>query len=349
MDTKLFWILGVCLACASVVASGQEPEGVGAEEEAEVDCGSNAECGWWWGFWSEDEKEEELSNEIAIPPASGQKEKEEKCTSKENWSPDCGFVDPGDDYDFMVVQRDELSKTALMNSTDQKSVREFQRYMNWMVTAAIEYSQTWQYNMIQDTEINPFSKHPISGFGLKATFGMFKDFKRGIYDEIIDQDGVLIFWTRASCKWCEVQAEAVLSLVDKTGIPAYNISIEGPCVKGFEGEFCRSADELAIDAATELKIAMVPDLFLLLNSKDPSQNAWIRVATGIEDSSRIERRIYTFFEGVKAAAEQGLVAAKNDFEREKRPNVSFDSDYYKPDRNGYQGGVIKAEKGQKND
>ena len=348
MVSKLLWILGFCLACFCGGVVGEETIAVSGEEE-QVDCESDAECGWWWGYWKDVEEEEEIAEEQGVSETKPKEEKEDKCKSKDSWSVECGFVDPKGDYKFMVAQRDKLSETALMNSTDQKSVREFQRYMNWMVNAAVQYSQTWQYNMIQDTELNPYAKHPISNFGLKATFGMFKDFKRGIYDEIKEQGGVFILWTRASCKWCEIQGEAVLSLVEKTGIPAYNVSIEGACVAGFTGEFCRTADELAIDAATQLKVAMVPDLFLLLNSKTPEENAWIRIATGIEDSSRIERRIYTFFEGVKAAAEQGLLAASNDFEGERRPNVSFDSKYYKPDANGYQAGEVKANEGKADD
>ena len=112
MVSKLLWILGFCLACFCGGVVGEEKIGVSDEEEL-VDCESDAECGWLWGYWKDVEGDEEIAEEQGV---SETKPKEDKCKSKDSWSVECGFVDPKGDYAFMVIQRDKLSETALMNT-----------------------------------------------------------------------------------------------------------------------------------------------------------------------------------------------------------------------------------------
>lgn len=299
-------------------------------------CKFEGECGWWWGFLEEQKQNEskDVANEPKVGAQTSDEKKPEECKSKDTWDLSCGFVDPKDDFDFMVLQRDKLSQAALMNSADQNSVMQFQKYMVWLVDAGVAYSRTWEYNMVQDTQLNPYAQHPISRFGLKATFQLFKDYKKNIFEEIASQDGVFIFWSKESCAWCHIQGETILSLSKITGIPAYNISLEGNCIDGFNGEYCRSESELNYEAAKQLKVAVVPDLFLLLDSKKPEQNGWVRVSTGIEDLATIQRRVYTFFEAVRSASKDGLAAAANAFKDEKRPAATFDPKYYKPNNLG---------------
>lgn len=337
------WILALTLSLpallnASPTVTGDQTDikdPITPPDAAEIQrCVTDGECGWWWHFFDQ-EKEVSPEENAGAPIAEiSPKEKKDPCASKDTWTTDCGFVDPDKDYDFMVVQRDALSKAALMNSADQKSVRQFQFYIRWLVDSALEYSRTWEYNMMQDSDLNPYASHPVSNFGLKASLSMFKDIKGGMFQEIIDQDGVLIFWTKESCKWCHVQAEAVEILSKKTGIPAYNVSIEGECVEGFEGEFCRPVNEISKSAAVTLGVKKVPDLFLLLDSKKPEANGWVRVSTGIEDAATIERRIITFFDAVRSATVAGLNAGNNEYKEGLRPDATFGREYYKNDRNG---------------
>lgn len=297
-------------------------------------CKFGDECGYWWGYKDplpEDNDPESVEQQAASQQQ--EKSKEEKCSSKETWSSDCGFIDPKEDYEFMVVQRDELSKKALMNSADQSAVHAFQKYMAWAVDASVTYSRTWEYNMMQDQDINPFAKHPISRFGLKATFSSLQGHKKDIFEEIRDQGGVLVFWSRSDCDWCHKLVTTYKAISADTGIPLHNVSIGGDCLPGFEGEFCEPESEETITAAKALRVQVVPDLFVLLDSKNPEVESWVRVSTGFEDISSIKTRISTYFQGVRAASKAGLAANSNHFKDQNRPPVTFDSDVYsnKPD------------------
>lgn len=325
-------IVGLSTFTSSAFANDNPEEIIYKEAQK---CEFEGECGFWWGFESQAVQEEQETAKTSKPISKTNKEDNEKrCSSSETWSKDCGFIDPGDDFDFMAKQRDELSKNALMNNSDQAAVHAFQKYMAWAVDASVTMARTWEYNMIQDQDINPFAKHPISRFGLKATLSSLNNHKKDIFQEIADQGGVLVFWSRQSCSWCHQLRHTYEDLSIETGIPLYNISIEGPCIEGFQPEYCSAESEETKVLAQALQIKVVPDLFLLLDRNNSTPESWVRVSTGFEAQKQISTRIYTYFEGIRAASRSGLSAAANHFRNQKRPGVSFESENYEPSNIG---------------
>lgn len=312
-----------------------------SEESAAIDgakkprCQFNHECGYWWGFVTKEKEvdgDEEEQEFVMTPPAKPES-KEEACSKKSTWSADCGFIDPKEDYEFMVVQREALSKGMLMQSTDQKSVHEFQKFVKWAVDSSTEAAHTWQYTMMQDQDVNPFVTHPVSRFGLKSVIGLASAKKESVFKEIADQGGILVFWTRSDCSWCHSMAESVIRVSKETGIPSVNIPLDGMCLEGFIGDACIETTELTMEAARSLQVKYVPDLFLLLGGAKATPENWVRISSGIESRETIKNRISTFFGGVRAAAIAGLDNSKNIFSGSNRPATTFDVNSFNPNLN----------------
>jgi hypothetical protein len=203
--------------------------------------------------------------------------------------------------------------------------------MLWLVDSAISYSKTWEFNMVQDQSLNPFVRHPVSTFGLRAAIRSRGEHQRGIFDEIKEQGGYLVFFTRSDCSFCHVQTPIIKELHSQTGIPVINVSLDSTCMSGYEGEQCITADEeYILEAIRAIGINIVPDLFLFLPKDNQDNSGWVRVSTGSESTATIKRRVRMFFEGVRSASIAGLDGAANSFKDQQRPNATF-STKYNPD------------------
>lgn len=337
---KLFGVITGCiflgLQSISVLATTDSTEVKKVSDPYELikteshRCKAKGECGWWFGYIDpalEEEKkkkEEEEKAAAAKPPQT----KEQKCSKKDTWSDDCGWVDPKGDFEFLVVQREKLSQNALMYSDNQKHVKEFQKFMLWLVDSAVSYSKTWEWNMMQDQTLNPFARHPVSTFGLRAAVRAKGEHVLGIFDEIKEQGGTLVYFTRSDCSYCKVQTPIIKKLAVETSLPVINVSLDATCEVGFEGEQCITVNEPNIrEAITAIAVNIVPDLFLFLPKDNHDNNGWVRVSTGTESVATIKRRVRMFFEGVRSASRQGLVDAANAFKDQKRPNATFNPKY----------------------
>lgn len=309
--------------------TGEDPAGKDASR-----CKFNHECGYWWGF-KDTPKEQPAPRQADHRDTAGNQPAAKPCQSRDTWQEDCGFIDPQGDFEFLSMQRDRLSKHALMNYSDQSAVHAFQQFISWVVDASSSYARTWEYNMMQDQSINPFAKHPVSRFGLKASLRSLTAAKKNIFQEIAGQGGILVFWSREDCHWCHQIAASYRSLGKDTGIPVYNLSIRGNCIKGFSGEFCKPESRLNRQTARALNIQIVPDLFLLLDARHAGAESWVRVSTGMESVAVISSRIYTYFEAVRAASSAGMKAAANHFKDSQRPNATFDYKRFEPDISTY--------------
>lgn len=293
-------------------------------------CKAKGECGWWFGFIDPAEVENKKKEDERQQQAAKQRpeSKEEKCGKKDTWSDDCGWTDPGGDFEFLVMQREKLSQNALMFHGDQKHVKEFQKFMLWLVDAAVSYSKTVEFNQIQDQSLNPYARHPVSAFGLRAAVRTKNEHTLGIFNEIKKQDGVLVFFTRSDCSFCHTQVPIIRKLALLTGLDVVNVSLDEMCMEGYEGERCITADKpYILEAITAIGINVVPDLFLFLPKDNKDNNGWVRVSTGNEAVSTIKRRIRMFFEGVRSASIAGLSEASNSFSEQRRPNATFDTEY----------------------
>ena len=108
---------GICAAGFAIISTMAVISNVHADFGGGRSTGTGVERGW---FWFEDPPVPvEPEPEKPVPPVAPPKKEEpkpveepkapeEKCTKKENWTPECGFVHPGTDFEFQAKQRDAL-------------------------------------------------------------------------------------------------------------------------------------------------------------------------------------------------------------------------------------------------
>jgi len=309
-------LMGLVMALVGLVGAAQASDTSAPCQEGLA----SAECGWFWGFIQqlEEPDEDETPEEPApIPiPELGKAEEpaEALCVDADSWEPGCGFVDPDGDFAFQAMQRDALLEQAVMHPNDPERVEGFQRYMRWAVSQAVVMSRMWEWNMLQDQELNPFAHSPVSAFGLRAATRARNDQRAEIMDEINRQGGFLVWFTRSECPYCHDMLPAIRELEKRTGLTVWNASLDAHCMEGFD-QFCRSGDAV-LEGARHLGIEAVPDLWIHL----PADDLWFRVSSGVEAATRIIARIDLFFGGVQRAAERGLQAASDG----SAPPVDFD-------------------------
>lgn len=312
--------IAVLTALGLSLAGGAHAQPVSCKENPDA-----AECGWFWGFMEEPEKEEK-PEELPIPilpePKESEQEPEEEkdkdpCEDPETWSAEeCGFVDPGKSFEFQSQQRDALLKRAVMSPNDPEAVRGFQQYMNWAVDGALNMSRTWEWNMMQDQELNPFVQNPVSAYGLRAASRVEDEHRDDVMEEIERQGGFLVWFTRNSCQHCHDMQKPLGFLKERTGLEIWNAPLDGECMDGYEDQCEPGA--ITVEGARHLGIQAVPDLWLHL----PKDDLWFRVSSGVEPAGKIAGRVEHFFGAVQKAAKKGLDNAKN----APGPAVDFSED-----------------------
>lgn len=297
---------------------------------------SDPERGWFWGFFEslhEALEEEEEQTPPASPPETPEKEPQEQdCTDPEQWTVECGFVDPKGDFAFQSAQQKELLNHATMNPNDPQAVEGFQRYMKWAINQSITMARVWKWNMLQNQDLNPRSHTPVSAFGLRAAMRVEDAYRDSVIAEIRDQGGFLVWFTRSTCPYCHDMRETMLRIGRNTQLEIWNASLDGECMEGFE-ELCRFGKPV-IEAARRLNIASVPDLWLYL----PQDDVWFRISSGIESVETITARLELFFGAVRRAALKGLENGKNG-----SPSVDFSvPDILERSKGGHGYGVPQA-------
>lgn len=269
---------------------------------------TTAERGWFWHYWyqlQEEERKKELA--MAEQQQREMKEKQERekdpC-AKDTWTVDCGFIEPKGDYEFMVKQREAIHINAAMNPNDSDSVKQLQKFNSWAINKALQMSAMWEYNQIQDQDLNPVLTSPIASFALIAMTDLRAIEQRDVFKQIKDQGGFFVWFTRSTCATCEIARPSVQGLALEMDIEIYEASFDGKCHAGFVGEYCHTE---GVEAAGEqLGVRFVPDLWLYL----PDQDGWIRVSSGVEARDMLKRRIQDFFGGVIKAVAEGMTRAK---------------------------------------
>jgi conjugal transfer pilus assembly protein TraF len=260
--------------------------------------------GW---FWYKDEKKKDEPIVYEVPEEKPEEKKEEEkeeekepekdCSKPDEWDESCGFVHPGSDFDFQAKQRDVLLKGMVMNSGDQKSVENFQYYMKWMVQNALQAARTWQFNKIQNPDLDPQALYPTSYVGLQMASKMKSGKAKEVF-KYIAENGTLFYFTKASCKYCHEMAPWVLDVAKDTGIEIWNAALDENCLEGFDN--CVIAPE-TISVAQALEVKVVPALYIFI---DPDVH--IRVASGLTSKRQIRGRIVNYFSAYRAAAMKGI-------------------------------------------
>lgn len=249
---------------------------------------------------------------VVIAPPSQPEESLPMCESIDTWSASCGFIDPGEDFDFQAKQRDELLQMMSLRPDNPEAVEAAQRYMKWVVGKASMAANMWYFNMTQNPDLDPTVKNPISEVGLALASRVETASSREYFQLMQEEGGVLFYITRDDCIYCHDQQRATQRVAKTMGLPLINVPIDGICLEGFEGETC--GDNVTQEQIAVLDVHTVPTLFLHI-----PDSTWIRLGTGVVSDDRIMANTVNFFSAYRAAIIAGLDNGEG-----TRPSVSFD-------------------------
>lgn len=293
-----FSTLGPVAAFAGDVGGGLPPV-------AQATSAERPDRGWfWYEVPAIPEEAEEPEAERPSPAAPAPQKPPEQvskepppCTTPKTWSPSCGFVDPGEDFDFQALQRDELLKQMSVKQNDPEAVEAFQRYIKWVMGRASEVANLWYYNMVQNPDLDPSVTSPVSSFGLDLASRVKTSAEKDLF-AYLGEVGKLIYFSRDDCPYCHQMAPALRELSREVGMPVSNVAIDGVCLEGYAE--CESG-EMGIQAAQVLQVTVVPALFLYVEP-----DTWIRVSTGLTDAGTIKARVAQFFTSYRHAMLKGI-------------------------------------------
>lgn len=310
-------IFGIALtfACGATFAQ-QSPAAETPKTSATQDLATQQKTERGWFFFEDGKKKVEPTAETPAPPSMppppvAKKPPEDRCKNAATWSADCGFIEPGMNFDFQAKQRDALLVNMTMAPNDPKAVEQFQYYMRWVMSRASEVSNLWAFNMVQNPELDPQAKQPISTFGIR----MMTDVRKGAADEINkvlkEEGGMLVFFTKSDCAFCHTMSNNMHRLSTDMNLPVQNASLDDKCLPGFEVG-CM-AGESTLEPAKALQVTTVPTVFLYVKP-----NTWIRIATGVSDNTTMKERVFSFFSAYRTAMLKGVNNSQKG-----RPSVDF--------------------------
>jgi conjugal transfer pilus assembly protein TraF len=332
---KILLLAAVCAALASPVFAQST-----ADTSTQPVDGMQQKADKGWFFYEDPPKVVETpasAPEAPAPPQQAQetkpKEKTDKCSVASTWTPDCGFVNPGRDFDFQSKERDALMQNMVMSNNDPKAVEQFQYYMKWMMSRAVEVTNLWQYNMTQNPDLDPSVRAPVSTFGLRLMTEVQANHQQDIFRAIKEEDGMLVYFSRSDCDFCHSMSHIVQDIANKTGLQIWNASLDNTCLPEFAAN-CRTAAD-TLQPAQLLQVTTVPTLFLYIGP-----NTWIRLSTGVVDEASITSRLVDFFSAYRNAMLKGV---KNS--EDGRPSVDFSDISATGAASGVQGtkdGKVKA-------
>jgi conjugal transfer pilus assembly protein TraF len=243
-------------------------------------------------------------------------EKEKLCHVKDTWDKTCGFVDPGDDFDFQAKERDSLLQMMSLTPENPDAVEQAQRYMKWVVTKASMAANMWYFNMVQKPELDPTVKNPISEVGIALATRITQASQYEYFKLIKEEGGTLFYFSRSDCSYCYDQAPYAARVAHTMGLNIVNIPLDGKCLPDFTGLAC--GDNVKPEQAAVLDVKIVPSLYLYVPS-----NTWIRLGTGVMTDQTILANTVNFFSAYRAAMLQGLDNSGGT----TRPSVTFDPQF----------------------
>ena len=329
---KLLPALALFFACASQATLAADVR-VTPGQELHV---SPAKQGWFWYMDPEEKKPEDEEYILVKPEPTKVKpkdeapivvigkrdkkeltdeEKEELCSDKETWEKGCGFIDPGDDFEFQAKQRDILLQMMSLTPENPDAVEQAQRYMKWVVGKASMAANMWYFNMVQNPDLDPTVKNPISEVGIALATRITQASQYEFFRLIKEEGGVLFYFSRADCSYCFDQAPYAARVAHTMGLEIVNVPLDGICIPDFVGLAC--GDNVKPEQVAVLDVKTVPALYLYVPS-----NTWIRLGTGVMTDQTILANTVNFFSAYRAAMLQGLDNSKG-----SRPSVTFDPQF----------------------
>lgn len=296
------------LTCQAVAAP--------AANTSDLSGGKSPERGWFFFDDPPQPVEPEKTETPAPPKAKMPTElppppKEQKCKKKDTWTADCGFVHPGEDFEFQAKQRDALLQRMSVTANDPKAVEAFQYYMRWVLERTSEVTNLWWYNMTQNPDLDPTVSAPVSAFGLRLMTDVRKGHEKEIFDLIKEEGGMFVVFTRSDCIYCHQMVEPLKRLSEQTGLTIHNASLDASCLPAFQAN-CKTAPATQ-KPAEALQVTTVPSVFLYVKP-----NTWLRVGTGVADTESMRTRAVQFFSAYRNALLKGVQNGQGN-----RPSVDF--------------------------
>lgn len=284
------------LSLAALAAFGTHAQGVPRSDAQDPNYQRPAK-GW---FFFEDKpkpKEPEASASEPAPDESPASQARDACKQKSTWTPSCGFVNPGQDFEFQAKQRDALLERMVVSENDPKAVEAFQRYMRWALERTSEVVNMWQYNMAQNPELDPTVRAPISTLGLRLMTEVQKGKTEEISKLLKEEGAVLVYFSKHDCQFCHSMAPLVSDLGRSLQVPVRNAALDDKCI----AELAEGCKTNVTTPAQILQVSVVPTVFLYL-----PKNTWIRIATGLTDSATMKERAMQFFLAYRTALLRGV-------------------------------------------
>lgn len=271
-------------------------------------------------------KVEQPQEKQPVVVITGGVKEEDKCKTKDTWEAKCGFVDPGNDFEFQAKQRDILLQQMSLTPDNPDSVEAAQRYMKWVVGKASQAANMWYFNMVQKPDLDPTVKNPISEIGIALASKASQATQYEYFRIIREEGGILFFFSRNDCQFCHDQAPYTRRVARTMGLRVINIPLDGKCLPGFEGDDC--GDNIKPEQVAVLQVQIVPSIFLFVPS-----NTWIRLGSGMVSDATVLANTVNFFSAYRAAMLAGL-----DNSSGARPSVTFD-----PELNARPSGAAAAD------
>ena len=319
-------LLACALGASSSLAFAQAADSaVPASPGAELHQ-TPARQGWFWYLDpKKEEKKEEEPVQAPPPKVEAPKDKgpviaiarpapddEKRCQDKASWDAKCGFIDPGNDFEFQAKQRDILLQQMSLTPDNPDAVEAAQRYMKWVVAKASMAANMWYFNMVQNPDLDPTVKNPISEVGIALATRINQASQVEYFNLIREEGGVLFFFSRQDCIYCHQQAPYTQRVARTMGLKLINVPLDGKCLEGFEGDNC--GDNIKPEQVAVLNVQVVPALYLYVPS-----STWIRLGTGLVTDTTVLANTVNFFSAYRAAMLNGLDNGKG-----ARPSVTFD-------------------------
>lgn len=329
---KLVPTLALFAALQPLVATAQDAPAIPGQELHKAP----AKQGWFWYRDPVEEKKKPpappevvapkpvvpppVSAPLVVVPKATKKEltpeeREKLCKVKDTWEKACGFIDPGDDFEFQAKQRDILLQMMSLTPDNPDAVEQAQRYMKWVVGKASMAANMWYFNMVQNPDLDPTVKNPISEVGLALATRVMQASQFEYFRLIKEEGGILFYFSRSDCSYCYDQSPYAIRVAQTMGLSIINVPLDGKCLPEFVGPAC--GDNVKPEQVAILDVKIVPALYLYVPS-----NTWIRLGTGVMTDQTILANTVNFFSAYRAAMLQGLDNSKG-----SRPSVTFDPQY----------------------
>lgn len=306
---------------------------VAAEASAQGAQNPPPERGYW--FYKDPKPEEEEEPIFVVSPKKKEeaevKPPERDCSDPKQWVPECGFIDPGRSFEFQAKQRDALLTEMVMNPDRPKAVEAFQYYSKWIMDQASRVASMWEFNRLQNPELDPQATRPVTRFGLKLLAEVDAARAEDIF-RFIKENGFLVYFSRTDCSYCHDMIPVLEYLDRNTGLPIVNASLDETCMPGFAFRECMAAPA-TIKPAQLLEVSTVPAMFVYLEP-----DVWVRIGNGVSTSDTLQARIVNFVSAYRSA----LVNGVNNGEGWRAP-VDFSTEPAPADGRGLGAGVTPAD------